>query len=127
MDFLEGIGDFMKREGVTELEILDGDCLITLRRSAAESHKARRGGGEENLVTSPMQGILRLRPSPEDPPYAAVGDHKKRGHVLFCIEAMKRINEVYAEFDLEVEELLSEDGEAVAQGQAVMRVSEVSA
>lgn len=112
----------MEREGVAELEISDGDCLIVLRRGAAESRETGQDGVEKDLVTSPLQGILRLRSSTENSLFADAGDRKRRGEVLFYIEAMKRINEVYAEFDLMVEDVLCVDGEAVAQGQAIMRV-----
>lgn len=122
MEFLEGIGDFMEREGVTELEISDGDRLIVLRRGAPGSGGPCREEGEESLVTASLPGILRLRSSSEDAPYADVGERKRSGDVLFCIEAMKRINEFHAGFDLVVEEVLSGDGQAVSQGQAVMRV-----
>ncbi len=121
MDFLEGVGEFMAREGIVELEILDGERVIRLRRGSLQPPLANEEQ-EESVVSAPLGGILRLSPSPGDPAYAPVGHTRMENEVLFCIEAMKHLNEVRAEFDLLVEETLAREGESVTEGQAVMRV-----
>jgi biotin carboxyl carrier protein len=47
---------------------------------------------------------------------------KEPGDTLFCVEAMKHVNEVYAECRLTVEEVLAAEGDPVTPRQAVMRV-----
>mgnify|MGYP005834307331 CR=1 FL=1 len=121
MDFLEGVGGFMAREGIVELEILDGDRILRIRRGTLDPS----GPLEEEdtgLVRAPLGGILRLSPSPEERPFAPVGEARKEDDVLFCVEAMKHLNEVRADGDLVVEEVLAKEGDAVQEGQAIMRV-----
>ncbi len=125
MDFLEGVGDFMVREGILELEILDGDRVIRLRRGSLD--KPPPGEQEDaNVVRAPMAGILRLAPFPDQAPFAPAGETRKEREVLFCIEAMKHLNEVRADVPLLVEEVLVKDGDTVQEGQAVMRVRMLS-
>ncbi len=124
MDFLEGIGDFMRREGLDELEIRDGDRVLLLRRATEEG--VRAGGLVEAegcyLLRAPMSGVARLFPAPGEPPYVSPGERRAAGETLFCIEAMKHLNEVCAPRDLEVLEVLVEDQQPVEEGVPVMRV-----
>ncbi len=123
MDFLEGIGQFMQDEGIEELEIVDGSCSILLRRAP---QKDRVCGDEEDKafpVVSPLAGILYLAPSGEDAPYSTPGQVKKEGELLFCVEALKHLNEVRAPFDLVVDEILVEHLDSVQEGQVIMLVS----
>jgi acetyl-CoA carboxylase biotin carboxyl carrier protein len=65
------------------------------------------------LITSPMVGTFYQAPSPDSPPYVKVGDKVKKGQTLCIIEAMKIMNELEAEFDCEILEVLVEDGQPV--------------
>ncbi len=125
MDFLSGMGEMMRREGLDELEIRDADRVIVLRRNAGAAAPREDDAGpgvDEGLVTTPLGGILYLHPGSGKEPYAEPGQRKAPGDILFCIEAMKHINEVYAEYDLTVEEILAGEGEAVSPRQAIMRI-----
>ncbi|WP_287153272.1 biotin/lipoyl-containing protein [Candidatus Solincola tengchongensis] len=122
MDHLRGIGEFMRREGIRELEVEDGEWRIYLRLALpTEAEPATREGPGE-LITSPLAGILHLSYPGERGPCCAPGEHRKRGEVLFYVEALKHLNEVHAPFDLVVEEVLLPDGALVSEGQAVLRV-----
>jgi acetyl-CoA carboxylase biotin carboxyl carrier protein len=68
---------------------------------------------EGELITSPMVGTFYQAPSPDSPPYVKVGDKVKKGQTLCIIEAMKIMNELEAEFDCEILEVLVEDGQPV--------------
>lgn len=48
------------------------------------------------FVTSPMVGTFYQSPSPDDPPFAKVGDTVDENSVVCIIEAMKVMNEVKA-------------------------------
>ncbi len=125
MDFLSEMGELMRREGLLELEIRDAGREIVLRRSPGGGPAAPAGEGpgeEDATVTAPLAGILCLSPGSGQEPYAAPGELKERGDTLFCIEAMKHINEVYAEYRLTVEEVLAAEGDPVSPRLAVMRV-----
>ena len=62
-------------------------------------------------VTSPMVGTFYRSPSPEAKPFVQVGD------TLCIIEAMKLLNEIEAEEDGVIKEVLVENGQPVEFGQ----------
>ena len=68
---------------------------------------------EGEIISSPMVGTFYQAPSPDSPPYVKVGDKIKKGQTLCIIEAMKIMNELEAEFDCEILEVLVEDGQPV--------------
>lgn len=74
-------------------------------------------------IKAPMMGIFYRASSPSSPPFVKRGDAVKRGHVLCLIEAMKVFNEIKADFDCVVEELLLENGKAVKAGQDLYLVT----
>jgi acetyl-CoA carboxylase biotin carboxyl carrier protein len=66
-----------------------------------------------DLILSPMVGTYYSAPSPDSAPFAKVGDRIKKGQVVAILEAMKIMNELEAEFDCEILEVLKSDGQAV--------------
>jgi len=77
---------------------------------AAEAKPATPKG---EIITSPMVGTFYASPSPDAPPFVQAGDKVKAGQTLCILEAMKIMNELDAEYDCEILEILVEDGEAV--------------
>ena len=75
---------------------------------AKEEHPAK---GE--YITSPMVGTFYRAPSPDSPPFVKVGDTVSKGQTLCIIEAMKIFNEIEAEFDCKILDILVEDGQPV--------------
>ena len=51
---------------------------------------------EENIIKSPMVGVVYLSADPNSPPYVKIGQHVKAGDTLLLIEAMKTFNEIKA-------------------------------
>ena len=78
------------------------------------------------LITSPMVGTFYQAPSPDSPPYVKVGDKVKKGQTLCIIEAMKIMNELEAEFDCEILEVLVEDGQPVEFDTPLFRVKKLN-
>ena len=78
-----------------------------------------------NLITSPMVGTFYQSPSPDSAPYVKVGDMVKKGQTLCIIEAMKIMNELEAEFDCEIIDILVEDGQPVEFDTPLFRVKKV--
>src|SRR5262249_46952381 len=70
-----------------------------------------------SIVKSPMVGTFYRSPSPGRNPFIEVGQTVKPGDTLCIIEAMKLLNEIEAEVDGEVKEVLVENGQAVEYGQ----------
>ncbi len=64
-------------------------------------------------ITSPMVGTFYRAPSPDSPPFVKVGDTVKKGQTLCILEAMKIMNELEAEFDCKILDILVEDGQPV--------------
>ena len=51
---------------------------------------------QENIVSSPLVGVVYLSPEPTKPSFIKVGQHVKQGDILMLIEAMKTFNEIKA-------------------------------
>ncbi len=73
-------------------------------------------------VTSPMVGTFYRASGPDEPPFIEVGDTIRLGQAICIIEAMKLMNELEAEVEGEVMEILVENGKPIEFGQALMRV-----
>ena len=76
-----------------------------------EDLEAAKKKGE--YITSPMVGTFYRAPSPDSPPFVKVGDRVSKGQTIGIIEAMKIFNEIEAEFDCKILEILVEDGQPV--------------
>jgi acetyl-CoA carboxylase biotin carboxyl carrier protein len=73
-------------------------------------------------VTSPMVGTFFRAPSPGADPFTDVGQRISTGQTLCIIEAMKLMNELEAEVEGTVRQVLVENGEPVEYGQVLFRV-----
>ncbi|MEN1970129.1 acetyl-CoA carboxylase biotin carboxyl carrier protein [Lentibacillus sp. N15] len=73
-------------------------------------------------ITSPMVGTLYSSSSPEADPYVQKGSTVKQNTVVCIVEAMKLFNEIEAEVNGEIVEVLVDDGELVEYGQPLFRV-----
>lgn len=73
-------------------------------------------------IKSPMVGTFYSKPSPDESSYINVGETIKKGSTTCIIEAMKLMNEIEAEFDGEVVEILKKDGEPVEYGENLIKL-----
>ncbi|MCQ2982361.1 MAG: acetyl-CoA carboxylase biotin carboxyl carrier protein [Treponemataceae bacterium] len=73
-------------------------------------------------IKSPVVGTFYRAPSPDSPAYAEKGSKIKKGEPLCIIEAMKMMNTLTAEFDLEVLAVLPENGDLVEYDQPLFSV-----
>ncbi|MCM3215424.1 acetyl-CoA carboxylase biotin carboxyl carrier protein [Niallia taxi] len=78
----------------------------------------------ENLhkVTSPMVGTFYQSATPDAPAYVSVGDKVSKDTVVCIVEAMKLFNEITAEVEGEIVEILVKDGELVEYGEPLFLV-----
>lgn len=74
-------------------------------------------------VKSPMVGTFYSSPSPEDPPFIKVGDKIAKDTVVGIIEAMKVMNEIKANVEGTVAEVLVEAGQPIEFGSKLFRIS----
>ncbi len=66
-----------------------------------------------DTINAPMIGTFYAAPSPESPEFVKVGDKVKKGQTLCILEAMKIMNEVEAECDCKILEILVKDASPV--------------
>lgn len=84
--------------------------VVTAAPAAVEAVSAPKSG---EVINSPMVGTYYSSPSPESPAFVEVGNTVKKGQTLCILEAMKIMNEVEAEFDCKILEILVKDGSPV--------------
>jgi acetyl-CoA carboxylase biotin carboxyl carrier protein len=73
-------------------------------------------------VVSPMVGTFYRAPSPDSAPYVQEGQEIAKDTVVCIIEAMKVMNEIKAEVQGVIAEVLVENGTPVQFGQPLFRV-----
>ncbi len=73
-------------------------------------------------IVSPMVGTFYRAASPEAPPFADVGQTVSEETVVCIIEAMKVMNEIKAETNGVIAEVVAENGKPVQFGQVLFRV-----
>jgi acetyl-CoA carboxylase biotin carboxyl carrier protein len=73
-------------------------------------------------VESPIVGTFYRKPSPDAEPFAQVGQTVKKGDTLCIVEAMKLMNEIEADKDGIIEQVLIEDGSVVEFGEALFLI-----
>ena len=144
--------EIMKQNGLVEIEIKHDDDKIFLKRAqpqpavgpmpmvrpesgdapvSGEATEAlsqapapQSASGAEDLVEikSPIVGIFYATPSPDSEPYVEVGLTVNPQTVVCIIEAMKVMNEIKAEVDGTIAEILVTNGQAVEYGQVLFKV-----
>ena len=92
---------------------------VTASETPAVSPAAEKDWVE---VTSPMVGTFYRAPAPDEAPFIEVGDKIRNGQTLCIIEAMKLMNEIEAELNGEIMEILVENAQPIAFGDPLMRV-----
>ena len=75
------------------------------------------------FISSPFVGTFYRAPSPEAASFVEVGDTVRKGQVVCIVEAMKLMNEIEAEADGKVVEILTRNGEHVEYGQSLFRLA----
>ncbi|HFI0305688.1 acetyl-CoA carboxylase biotin carboxyl carrier protein [Streptococcus suis] len=89
---------------------------------AAPVEASSAPAAEGAVVESPLVGVAYLSPAPDKPAFVTVGDTVKKGQTLMIIEAMKVMNEVPADRDGVVTEILVANQDVVEFGQGLVRI-----
>ena len=79
-----------------------------------------------STIVSPMVGTFYRSPAPSEPPFVELYDIVQKKQTVCIIEAMKLMNEIEAELDGEIVEILVQDGDIIDCGQALMRIKPIS-
>ena len=72
---------------------------------------------QENIVSSPLVGVVYLSPEPTKPSFIKVGQHVKQGDILMLIEAMKTFNEIKAPKSGVIKKILALNSQPVEFGE----------
>ena len=67
----------------------------------------------EDTIKSPMVGTVYLQPEPGSDTFVKVGDKVKKGQTILIIEAMKTMNDIIAEKDGTVKDILVKNEQPV--------------
>lgn len=74
-------------------------------------------------IDAPIVGVFYAASAPGKAPYVSTGKKVKKGDVVCIIEAMKCMNEIQAEEDGEIVEVLVKDGDLVEYGQPLFKIN----
>ncbi len=139
--------DLMKANDLSELEIVDGQTRIILKRHSHQAvpqiittttpvmqpapnpqttNQKTEPASEENenleKIPSPIVGTFYAAPSPNADPFINVGSHVNIEDVVCIIEAMKVMNEIKSEITGTIKKILVTNGSAVEFGQPLFLV-----
>jgi acetyl-CoA carboxylase biotin carboxyl carrier protein len=140
LDSVRELARIATEMNLSEVEVDPSGRIRVRRRVARRVVEGRAAGGARppislappppvegvpepgTLITSPFVGTFYRAPSPEAPAFAEVGDTVRKGQVVCIVEAMKLMNEIEAEADGKVAEILARNGEHVEYGQPLIRL-----
>lgn len=88
-----------------------------------ESAPAAPAADSSKTIDAPIVGVFYAASAPGKAPYVSTGKKVKKGDVVCIIEAMKCMNEIQAEEDGEIVEVLVKDGELVEYGQPLFKIN----
>ena len=88
------------------------------------SEPVKKEADTSNLhkITSPMVGTFYQSPSPDQDAYVRVGSRVTEDSIVCIVEAMKLFNEIEAEVNGEIVEVLVKNGQLVEYGQPLFLV-----
>ena len=132
---------FFDKSDIAKLKIKEGDFSIELQKGGCETSvsytpvatptvvaqapvasannassapvASAPAAKEGTFIKSPMVGTFYKSPAPGAAAFASVGAVVRKGKPIGIIEAMKIMNEIEAEFDCKILEILVEDGQPI--------------
>ena len=97
-------------------------AAVAAQAPAAPRPAAATAAADEVDVPAPLLGNFYAAPRPGEPDFVAVGDVVTPDTTIGIIEVMKLMNPIRAGVAGTVTAVLAENGKAVEQGQALIRV-----
>jgi len=141
-DMVQTLAKLLSDNDLTEIEVVDGDRRIAVRRNvtvaaaapiavapapaAAPAPATAAPTAPENLanhpgtVPSPMVGTAYLSAEPGSRPFVSVGERVEAGDTLLIVEAMKVMNQITAPHGGTVTRILVQNAEPVEFGQPLV-------
>ncbi len=134
LNFLRELVELMREHKVAEVEHREGESRLrvamTSGRVLHDAHSpviqaevvATKPSTDFIVVTSPLVGTFYRSPGPDTSPFVEIGANVRRGQTVCIVEAMKLMNEVEADADGVVAEVLVENGTRVEYGQPLFHL-----
>ena len=99
-------------------------AMLAAAPAAAPASATSTPAVEEGItvIKSPMVGVFYEAPQPGAPPFVKIGDQISKGQILCIIEAMKLMNEVQAEIEGTIVDILIKNEEMAEFGQPLFKV-----
>jgi len=139
--------ELLEESNIAEIEIQEGEESVRISRnmSGAQVHYApaplaaaptapapaaapvaeaapAAAAHAGHLVTSPMVGTFYRSPAPGAKVFVEVGQQVKKGDTICIVEAMKMMNQIEADKDGTIGEILVEDGQPVEFDQPLVSI-----
>ena len=132
-DKLKTVIEMFERSRISTLDLETGDMKIKLEKNdevfsqerfPLEKKKQKVEPEENEVLHSPLVGTFYVSSAPDQVPYVQVGTQVHKGDTLCIVEAMKMMNEIKADRDGIVTEILVSDGDIVEYNQALMVIGD---
>tara|TARA_B100002003_G_C14026757_1_gene495034 strand:- start:222 stop:677 length:456 start_codon:yes stop_codon:yes gene_type:complete len=128
---LQNVRTVKIKKGNYEIEISTGEVLSSQNikqltsqtETTLELDKNKKQKTDiklENIVKSPMVGVVYLSSDPSSPPYVKEGQHVKQGDILMLIEAMKTFNEIQAPRSGVIQKIIALNSQPVEFGDSLV-------
>ncbi len=117
-------------EGKTKFRLtkgIEGEGTVTERKSISiigDKSIEEKEGKKFFSVNSPLVGSFYRGHSPEEEPFAEVGDKVEVGDTLCIIEAMKVMNEITSDVEGRIKKILVKNGHPVEYDQELFLIEE---
>ena len=109
----------VQQPAAVEQKVTAGEPPVTNEDDGAKQEKEVN---YDHVILSPMVGTFYLTSSPDTPPYVEAGNRVSDKSVVCIIEAMKLFNEIEAEVDGTIVEILAKNGELVEYNQPLFGI-----
>lgn len=93
-----------------------------VKKEAANVETANTEATNLHKITSPMVGTFYASPTPDTDAYVKAGSAVSKDSIVCIVEAMKLFNEIEAEVNGEIVEVLVKNGQLVEYGQPLFLV-----
>ncbi len=137
---VEEVLDVLKGSSIGEIELVEGDLEIILRRSpgtvtavqTSPAYSLQQNNTpppashpHTSAMKAPLTGVYYAAATPTEPPLVNVGDTIKVGQTIAIIEAMKVFSEIASEVSGRVVAIKAQNGDVVKKGDVLLHVEPV--
>ena len=133
---IKSLVELMNENALSEVELEEEGMKVRLRKFGGEAvpaappgpplpaapAKPEKAPPAGPLISSPMVGTFYRAAAPGAKPFVDAGTAVGKDTVVCIIEAMKVMNEIKAECEGTIEEVLVQNGQAVEFGQPLFRL-----